>query len=72
MGIKMDNKGFTLVELIAVMVILVSIALVAVGGITFSRKWLGKSIRGESNSSHSKRNNLWMQKTWKNQETLAV
>ena len=36
MGTKIDNKGFTLVELIAVMVILVSIALVAVGGITSS------------------------------------
>ena len=36
MGTKIDNKGFTLVELIAVMAILVSIALVAVGGITFS------------------------------------
>ncbi|MBQ2872544.1 MAG: type II secretion system protein [Bacilli bacterium] len=32
----MNNKGFTLVELLAVMVILVSISLVAVGGISAS------------------------------------
>lgn len=30
----MNNKGFTLVELLAVMVILISISLVAVGGIS--------------------------------------
>lgn len=33
---SMNNKGFTLVELLAVMVILISISLVAVGGITES------------------------------------
>lgn len=33
---NMNNKGFTLVELLAVIVILVSISLVAVGGITAS------------------------------------
>ena len=32
----MNNKGFTLVELLAVMVILLSISLVAVGGISAS------------------------------------
>lgn len=32
----MNNKGFTLVELLAVMVILVSISLIAVGGISAS------------------------------------
>lgn len=32
----MNNKGFTLVELLAVMVILISISLVVVGGITAS------------------------------------
>ena len=32
----MDNKGFTLVELLAVMVILISISLIAVAGITSS------------------------------------
>lgn len=32
----MNNKGFTLVELLAVMVILISISLVAVGGISAS------------------------------------
>lgn len=32
----MNNKGFTLVELLAVLVILVSISLVAVGGISAS------------------------------------
>ena len=32
----LNNKGFTLVELISVMVILISISLVAVGGITES------------------------------------
>ena len=32
----MNNKGFTLVELLAVMVILITISLVAVGGITSS------------------------------------
>ena len=32
----MNNKGFTLVELLAVMVILISISLVTVGGITAS------------------------------------
>lgn len=32
----MNNKGFTLVELLATLVILVSISLVAVGGITAS------------------------------------
>ena len=35
---KIDNKGFTLVELLAVMVILVSVSLVAVGGIANSLK----------------------------------
>jgi type II secretory pathway pseudopilin PulG len=33
---KVNNKGFTLVELLAVMVILISIALVAVGSVTDS------------------------------------
>ena len=33
---KINNKGFTLVELLAVMVILVSVSFVAVGGITES------------------------------------
>ena len=33
---KMNNKGFTLVELLAVMVILISISLVTVGSITES------------------------------------
>lgn len=33
---RMNNKGFTLVELLAVMVILISISLVAVGSITES------------------------------------
>jgi len=33
---KINNKGFTLVELLAVMVILISISFVAVGGITES------------------------------------
>ena len=33
---NLNNKGFTLVELISVMVILISISLVAVGGITNS------------------------------------
>ena len=33
---KLNNKGFTLVELLAVMVILVSVSFVAVGGITES------------------------------------
>ena len=33
---KLNNKGFTLVELLAVMVILVSVSFVAVGGITKS------------------------------------
>ena len=32
----MDNRGFTLVELLAVMIILISISFVAVGGITAS------------------------------------
>lgn len=32
----MNNKGFTLVELLAVMIILISISLVAVGGISAS------------------------------------
>lgn len=32
----MNNKGFTLVELLAVLVILATISLVAVGGISFS------------------------------------
>ena len=32
----MNNKGFTLVELLAVMVILISISLIAVGGISAS------------------------------------
>ena len=32
----MDNKGFTLVELLAVMVILISISLISVAGITSS------------------------------------
>ena len=36
MNKTLDNKGFTLVELIAVMVILISISLVAVTGITDS------------------------------------
>ena len=36
MNVKINNKGFTLVELLAVMVILISISLVAVGGITSS------------------------------------
>ena len=33
---KLNNKGFTLVELLAVMVILVSVSMVAVGGISAS------------------------------------
>lgn len=33
---KLNNKGFTLVELLAVFVILISVSLVAVGGITSS------------------------------------
>ena len=33
---NIDNKGFTLVELLAVIVILVSVSLVAVGGISSS------------------------------------
>ena len=36
MNKTLDSKGFTLVELISVMVILISISLVAVGGITDS------------------------------------
>lgn len=36
MSMKMNNKGFTLVELLAVFVILISVSLVAVGGITAS------------------------------------
>ena len=33
---KINNKGFTLTELLAVMVILISVSLVAVGGISAS------------------------------------
>ncbi len=36
MNTKLNNKGFTLVELLAVMVILITISLVSVGGITSS------------------------------------
>lgn len=36
MNIKINNKGFTLVELLAVMVILIAISLVTVGGVTES------------------------------------
>lgn len=36
MNKKINNKGFTLVELLSVMVILVSIALIAVGSVTSS------------------------------------
>ena len=38
MNIKLNNKGFTLVELLAVIVILVTVSLVAVGGISNSLK----------------------------------
>ena len=36
MNTKLNNKGFTLVELLAVMVILITISLVSVGGVTSS------------------------------------
>lgn len=36
MNAKLNNKGFTLVELLAVLIILVSVSFVAVGGITES------------------------------------
>jgi len=36
MNFKLNNKGFTLVELLAVIVILVTVSLVAVGGISNS------------------------------------
>lgn len=36
MNIKLNNKGFTLVELLAVIVILVTVSFVAVGGISNS------------------------------------
>lgn len=35
-GVNVNNKGFTLVELLAVLVILLAISLVAVGGISAS------------------------------------
>lgn len=38
MNMKLNNKGFTLVELLAVIVILVTVSLVAVGGISNSLK----------------------------------
>ena len=36
MGSKLNNKGFTLVELLAVMLILITISLVSVAGVTSS------------------------------------
>jgi len=36
MNMKLNNKGFTLVELLAVILILVTVSLVAVGGISNS------------------------------------